>query len=212
MFLSAGLAPLVMLAMALVAEPSLALFKVPISRQVDPIGISDFAKRDREHLRNLVKRGRHRRQASTASKVVDIPLNNTGGIYVATISVGDPSKECECCKFLPRMVPYILAQDRLLVDTGSAITWVGANPANPYVVTKSSVKTKDSGVSVMSYGLTTQLKVDDPVRQNITYSNGFFAGKFASQEHIRYIHVVSQVLYTTIRLRFPKVLVFLSST
>jgi hypothetical protein len=217
MFLFVGLALLVVLATGLLAEPSLAhhsLIKVPISKRTTGFnGISDFAKRDREHLRNLVARKRDcaRRQSSTASKIVDIPLNNTGGIYVATIGVGDPKKECESCRFLPRMVSYIPAQDRLIVDTGSGFTWVGANTANPYVKTKSSVKTKDSVVSVMSYGLTTQLKVNDPVRQDITYSNGFFTGKFTSQELILYIHVPSQALFTTIQLRFPKILLFLSS-
>ena len=114
MFLSAGLAPLVMLAMGLVADPSLALashylLTVPISRHVDFNGISDFTKKDREHLRNLVKRGRHRRQSSTVNKVANIPLNNTGGIYVATIGVGTPPTSCGSCIFLPSMVSYILA-------------------------------------------------------------------------------------------------------
>jgi hypothetical protein len=53
-------------------------------------------------------------------------------------------------------VSYILAQDRLLVDSRSSFTWVGANKA--YVGTKNSVKTKDTVVSIASYGLMTQLK------------------------------------------------------
>lgn len=76
------------------------------------------------------------------------------------------------------MVPYILAKDRLIVDSGSALTWVGAN--KPYVKTKSSVKTKDSAVSIASHGLMTQLKLN-LVRQNITYSSGFFTGKLTLQ-------------------------------
>jgi hypothetical protein len=105
-------------------------------------------------------------------------------------------------------VSYILAQDQLLVDSGSAITWVGAN--KNYVETKSSVKTKDSVVSIASHGLITQLK-RNLVHQNTTYSSGFFTGKLTSQEPIRYIHVLSQVLYTTIQLRFPTALLLLSS-
>ena len=79
------------------------------------------------------------------------------------------------------MVTYILAQDRLLVDPGSAITWIGAN--KHYVKTKTSVKTKESVVCISSHVLISQLKLN-VVRQNITYSNGFFTGKFTSQELI----------------------------
>ena len=98
MFLFTGLAPLIVLATGLVADPSLArdsLVRVPISKRTNFNGISDFSKRDREHLGSLVKRGRHRRQSSTVNKVADIPLNNTGGVYVATIGVGDPPTSCE---------------------------------------------------------------------------------------------------------------------
>jgi hypothetical protein len=149
MLLLAGLAPLVVLAAGVVADPSLArdsLVAVPISKRLSFNGIPDFTKRDREHLRSLVKRSCHQRQSSTINKTPDIPLNNTGGIYVATVGVGNPPTNCESCNFLPRIVSYILAQDQLLLDSGSATTWVGAN--KPYVKTKSSVKTKDSGVSI----------------------------------------------------------------
>ncbi len=47
------------------------------------------------------------------------------------------------------MVAYILAQDQLLLDSGSALTWVGANNKS-YVKTKTSVKTKESVVSIAS--------------------------------------------------------------
>ena len=181
MLLLTGLAPLVVLVTGVVADPSLArdsLIRVPVSQRTSFYGITDFTPRGREHLRNLVKRGGHRRQSSTVNKTPSIPLNNTGGIYVATIGVGEPATECESCNFLPLMVPYILSKDQLLLDSGSALTWVGAN--KPYVKTKSSVKTKDTAVSIASLGLMTQLKLNF-VRQNITYSNGFFSGKLTSQ-------------------------------
>jgi len=184
MLLFAGLAPLAVLATGVVADSSLArdsLVKFPISKRMNFNGKPEFAKRDRDHLRSLVKRHGHRDQSPTVNKTPDIPLNNTGGIYVATIGVGDPPTNCESCKFLPRMVSYILAQDQLLVDSGSAITWVGAN--KHYVKTKSSVKTKDFVVSIASHRLMTQLK-PNLVRQNTTYANGFFIGKSTSQEPI----------------------------
>lgn len=140
MLLLAGLAPLVVLATGVVADPSLArdsLITFPISKRINFNGIPDFTKRDRKHSRNLVKRGCNRRQSSAVSKTPGIPLNNTGGIYAVNIGVGDPPTYYQ-----------------LLVDSGSALTWVGGN--KPYVKTKSSVKTKESA--------------------NITYTNGFFQG------------------------------------
>ena len=142
----AGFAPLVALATSIVADPSVArdsLITVPISKHINRA--PDFIKRDREHLRSLVRRG-HRWQSLTVNKSPDTPLNNTGGIYVATIEVGEPATKCESFQLLPRMIPYILTLDQLLVDTGSAITWVGANTGKPYVQTKSSVKTHNSAV------------------------------------------------------------------
>ena len=178
MFLFAGFVPLVVLATGLVADPSLAhdsLLVVPISKRTNFDGVPDFSKRDREHLRNLAKRSSHRRRSSTADKAAHTPLNNTGGIYVATIGVGSPPTNCESCKFPLLMVSYILSKDQLLVDSGSAITWVGAN--KHYVETTSSVKTKESVVSIRPHDPSLKL---NPVRQDITYSNGFFKGKFTS--------------------------------
>jgi hypothetical protein len=97
MLLFAGFAPLVVLATGVVADSSPArdsIITFPISKRLNFNGIPDFTKRDRDHLRNLVKRGGHRRQSSTVNKTPDIPLNNTGGIYVATIGVGDPPTNC----------------------------------------------------------------------------------------------------------------------
>lgn len=176
--LLSGLVPLAVLATAVAADPPLArdsLIAMPISKRVNFNGIPEFTKRDREHLRSLVKRGGHRLRSSTVNKTPSIPLNNTGGGYVVTLGVGQPATNCESCKFLPRMVSYILAQDRLLLDSGSALTWVGSS--KPYVKTESSVKTKDSAVSIAS--LMTQLKLN-LFRQNITYSSGFFTGKCTS--------------------------------
>ncbi|KAI0279620.1 acid protease [Russula aff. rugulosa BPL654] len=156
LLLLARLAPLVVLATGHLTDPSLArasLLKVPISKRIDFNGRSDFTKRDREHLRNLVRRGGHRRRSSTVNKITDIALNNTGGIYVANVSVGDPP-----------------ANYQLLVDSGSAITWVGAN--KHYVETKSSVKTKNSVNIAYNIGSFTGLLYNDTVTisENITIS------------------------------------------
>ena len=214
MLLFAGLAPLVVLATGVLADSPLArdsLVTVPISKRIDLNGIPDFIKRDREHLRNLVKRGGHRRQFSTANKTPSVLLNNNGSIYVATIGIGEPATNCESCKFLPRKVSYTLTQDRLLVDSGSAMTWVGADKHRDYVKTKNSVNTKMSVVSIAPHRLMTKLKLN-LVCQNITYDNGFFNGNFTLQEPVWYIHVLSQVFCTMIQLRFPKVSTLLSNT
>jgi hypothetical protein len=102
MLLLAGLAPLVALVAGVVTDPSPtrhSFLTVPISKHLDfnAKGMSDFTKRDQEHLRNLVRRGDHRRQSSTVNKVAEIALNNTRGTYVATVSVGDPPTSCEFC-------------------------------------------------------------------------------------------------------------------
>ena len=97
MLLLAGLAPLIVLVAGIVADSSphgQSLLKVPITKHVDYNG---FIKRDREHLRNFVRRGGHRRQSSTESKTADMLLNNTAGIYIATVSVGNPPTACEFC-------------------------------------------------------------------------------------------------------------------
>ena len=151
MLLFAGLALLAVLATGVAAD---SLITVPISKLTDFNGMPDFIKRDREHLRNLVKRGGHRRQSSTVNEPPSILLNNTGGIYVATIGIGEPATNCEWCKFLPLKVSYTLTQDRLLVDSGSAVTWVGAD--KHYVKTKSSVNTKMSVVSIAPHRLMTK--------------------------------------------------------
>jgi hypothetical protein len=98
MLLLAGLAPLVALVAGVVtgsSPPSHSFLTVPITKHVDFNGMSDFIKRDPGHLRDLVKRGGHRRQSSTGNKVADILLNNTGSGYVATVSVGNPPTSCE---------------------------------------------------------------------------------------------------------------------
>lgn len=96
--LLSGLASLAVLATGVVNNPSLArdsLIAVPISKRVDFNGIPDFTKRDREHLRNLVKRGGHRHRSLTVNKTPSMPLNNTGGGYVVTVGVGQPPTNCE---------------------------------------------------------------------------------------------------------------------
>ncbi len=102
MLLVAGLVPLVVLATRVLGDPSVArdsLFTVPISKRISFNGAPDFTQRDRKRLRNLVKR---------VNMAPSIPLNNTGGAYVATIGVGEPATYCESCQFLPRMISYIL--------------------------------------------------------------------------------------------------------
>ena len=119
MLLFAGFAPLVVLATGVAADFPLArdsLITVPISKRIDFNGIPDFIKRDREHLRDLVKRGGHRRQFSTANKTPSILLNNTGGIYVATIGIGEPATNCESCNFcLARSLILLPKTDSLLI-------------------------------------------------------------------------------------------------
>ena len=84
-------------------------------------------------------------------EITDVPLNDSAIAYSANIGVGSsPCTYCESCQFLPGMVSYMPILDNLIIDTRSANTWVGAN--KPYSKTKTSVKTDDFLVRIVSRG------------------------------------------------------------
>jgi hypothetical protein len=65
-----------------------------------------------------------RRQHAKRAVVSSFPITNAAVVYTANIGIGNPPN-----------------QYTLLIDTGSANTWVGANPENPYIPTSSSFPT-----------------------------------------------------------------------
>ena len=95
------------------------------------------------------------------------------------------------------MVSYILILDQLVVDTGSSNIWVGANKS--YIKTKTSIKTSDSFVSIVSRdGFLRQLKLK-LMAQNITYGSAQVNGKLPCKSLLRYVHILSQVPSTSMK-------------
>jgi cathepsin E len=150
MLLVAALAPLVVLATTVVADPnaipnSPISISLPITKQINLTGTFHPSQRDQNRWMNLLTGG----QAST-SEITEVPLTYSIIAYSANIGVGDPPTYCKSCQFLPGIVAYMPKLDSLTVDTGSANTWVGAN--KPYSKTKTSVKTDDFLVRIVSRG------------------------------------------------------------
>jgi cathepsin E len=148
MLLVALLVPFVLLAACIAANPvfirdSLVDVSVPITKHVSANNTLNAIQRDRARVANFASRF----GASTLDIVPNVPLDDYGVVFVASIGVGEPPTYCESCQFL-LAVSYIPILDQLIIDTGSANTWVGANQA--YQVTKSSQKTTDSVVSIVS--------------------------------------------------------------
>ena len=109
-------------------------------------GMNPFhlSRRDQKRWMNLVKGGRR-----STSETTDVPLADYFCVvYSANVGVGDPPAYCESCRFIPGVVYYMPVLDNLMIDTGSSNTWLGANKA--YNVTKTSVKTDHSFVSIVS--------------------------------------------------------------
>ena len=93
--------------------------------------------RDRARARSLINK-----HGGTS-----ISITNTLYSYSAQVGVGDPLHNCmSICYY--RKHGNSLVADTLLVDSGSANTWVGANQSRPYIRTKTSVDTGNTFVRV----------------------------------------------------------------
>ncbi|GJE97834.1 aspartic peptidase A1 [Phanerochaete sordida] len=84
--------------------------------------------------------------AQGGAGVNPIPVTNSATIYTAEVSIGSPPQTFH-----------------LIVDTGSSNTWVGADAANPYVPTSSSVNTTDIILIEYGSGLFAGLEYNDTV-------------------------------------------------
>jgi hypothetical protein len=148
MLLIASLTPLVVLATRAAAGSTVIRdypISLPISRHLSHNGNLGIIQSDQKHLNNLVSDGKH------SSSTHSLPLNNTGIVYSASVGIGDPPTYCESYQFSPRIISYSYTMpilDSLILDTGSANTWVGAS--KEYQVTSSSVKTGDFVVRIVS--------------------------------------------------------------
>ncbi|KAF8470916.1 acid protease [Russula ochroleuca] len=115
MLLVAALAPFVLLATGVTAHPRVARnsqISLSITKHVNRT--SNLALRDRKRSINLVN--------GCQRSTVEVPLNDAAFAYSANIWVGDPPTSYN-----------------LMIDTGSATTWLGRNKT--YEKTKTSVET-----------------------------------------------------------------------
>jgi hypothetical protein len=139
MLLIASLTPLVVLATR-VAAGSTVIRDSPISLLIPRhFNHNGNPCRDWKRLNNLVSDGKH--SSSSLDETHNLLLNNTSVVYSASVGIGDPPTYCESYQFSPRIISYSYNMpifDSLILDIGSANTWVGAN--KEYQVTSSSVK------------------------------------------------------------------------
>ncbi|KAF8815052.1 aspartic peptidase A1 [Phlegmacium glaucopus] len=102
---------------------------LPLSRRVSREGIQNLVRRDQERANALKARGAEKAAGLHGSlrsrAVVNAPLEDHTTSYTASVGIGSPPTTYQ-----------------LLVDTGSANTWVGANQA--YVKTSTSVQTSNT--------------------------------------------------------------------
>ncbi len=105
MLLVTTLAPFVVLATRVVADPFLTrdspLPSLSISRHVDAAGTYHPVERDKrrfKHLMNKNKGTNIRLGTSTSSDTADeVPINTTGINYVASVGIGVPPTYCRSC-------------------------------------------------------------------------------------------------------------------
>ncbi|KIP04920.1 hypothetical protein PHLGIDRAFT_25336 [Phlebiopsis gigantea 11061_1 CR5-6] len=95
---------------------------VPLARKLNIAAGTKIADVDQARAKALSKAGADGPKAEDG--VSPVSVTNTVVIYTAEVLVGSPPQTFN-----------------LIVDTGSSNTWVGANTANPYVPTSTSVNT-----------------------------------------------------------------------
>jgi cathepsin E len=136
MFLLASVAPFIVLASTVVADPIVVRDSHPslsLKKHVKSTGTG----------RHLVHGHQGRANSHNSG------LNNAISFYQASVGVGMPPTNCGSPQPRSSPVSYTPFTDNLVVDTGSANTWVGAGKA--YVKTNTSVETYNSVVSIVFF-------------------------------------------------------------
>ena len=113
MLLIASLIPLVVLATGVAAGPTVirddSHISLPISRHLNPNGKLGIIQRDRKRLNNLVSDGK---RSSTWHETHNLPLNDTGIVYSASVGIGDPPTHCESSILAWRNLLFLYAYFR----------------------------------------------------------------------------------------------------
>lgn len=191
MLLVAVLAPFLVLATVVAAHPKVPNAirnthrSLPFSKHINVSGAISPVKKDVKRIGHFVKhtaqrvehKVKHLRDATEEDPAPELNLTNVVMGYVAKVGVGNPPTYCESHHLLPLIVFYMPVLDSLIVDTGRAVTWVGANA--PYKITNTSVNASESVVSILSYSdcWTSSTKLVDQMEMGDTF---FFEGKFTS--------------------------------
>ncbi|TCD71680.1 hypothetical protein EIP91_005446 [Steccherinum ochraceum] len=140
MFSASSLAVVIMLVLAVVSTPLAAredpLITLPFTKRVNLTAImgSSLLQRDQARLQNLRRVGQAKASGVVADSIISVPATNALYDYVVNVGIGTPPTNYT-----------------LLVDTGSANTFVGAG--RPYVQTSSSAPTGENVTSTYGSGV-----------------------------------------------------------
>ncbi|THH17739.1 hypothetical protein EUX98_g9068 [Antrodiella citrinella] len=145
------------------------LITVPIARRVNATSARDLLKIDQARakaFKNKPAAQPHHGTVSAAAATFGIPITNEAVNYAMTVGVGSPATTFS-----------------LLVDTGSSNTWVGADQANPFVVTSTS---QDTGnlVAMLGEEFLDQLTLGDVVIENQSLGAALFSEGFSGVDGI----------------------------
>jgi len=121
--------------------------KLPFAYKINAIGPgATLAGLDRARAASFIQSAKSKRDGESFS------VTNTYVTYTANVGVGSPPTDCRSDWFNIKSWPLSVISvviDTLLIDTGSANTFIGA--AKKYQPTSSSTKTNETVVSVLSY-------------------------------------------------------------
>lgn len=148
MFSSSALLSLLLIAAstanATPIERDLGITKLGFATTINDIGNQTIPQLDRARIAAMREHAWAAKHGKRAGKPV--PAHNSIFTYTASVGIGSPVTHCtsysiassDHSKFFPRLL------DKLLIDTGSSNTWVGAH--KKYIKTHTSKKTKDKFV------------------------------------------------------------------
>jgi hypothetical protein len=152
MFQTGLLTGLILLTLSVNANPIVArntLVSLSFARQLNVTGSKNLVLRDRARVKHLISLSKAKQSDNlSADAIVGLDVTNAASAYHTSIGVGSPATFCELrpisIEFAIYPIPY--PSDTLIIDTGSANTWIGAG--KPYVKTNTSVQTNDQVVSI----------------------------------------------------------------
>jgi hypothetical protein len=158
MFQTAPLTSLILLALSANASPIVVrntLVSLSFARQLNATGRNGLVLRDQARAKHLVSLSKAKQSHDlSVDAIVGFDVTNAASAYRTSVGVGSPATFCESrrpifiIEFIMDSIPYY-PLDTLIIDTGSANTWIGAG--KPYARTNTSVQTNDQVVSIFIF-------------------------------------------------------------